>query len=59
MFNRQKLYITLSPEAKVLLKKLADKRGLSQSSYIEQLIRDQAERLNVVATEKEIEAMAG
>lgn len=59
MFNRQKLYITLSPKAKVLLKKLAESRGMSQSSYIEQLIRNEAERLGIIASEEEIAEMAG
>jgi hypothetical protein len=59
MATRQKLYITLSPKAKVLLKKLAESRGMSQSAYIEQFVRNESERLEITATDKEVDEMAG
>ena len=47
MNNKQLTSLRLTPEAKKLLKLLAQKKGVSQAAIVEMLVRDLAKKENV------------
>ena len=53
--GRSPLTMRVTDEGKRLLMQLAERRGISQTAIVEQLIRDEAERKGVRLTDEETE----
>lgn len=57
--RKPRVNFTLTRRCKLLLEKLAIREGMSQSAYLEMLVRQEATRLKVTVTAEEIESMGG
>lgn len=55
--RKPRVNFTFTSRAKKLLEKLAFNEGMSQSAYLEMMIRDAAKRNGVTITDEEIAAM--
>jgi hypothetical protein len=57
--KKPRVNFTFTRRAKKLLEKLAGREGMSQSAYLEMMIRETANRLNITVTPDEIAATEG